>query len=51
MNSDEDDDYGFGAPRRHFKKKQPKPVQAPVPAAEKIIKEVETKHNAILRNN
>ncbi len=40
MQGDEDDDYGFGAPHRRFKKKQPKPVQAPVPAAEKIIKEV-----------
>ena len=39
MNSDEDDDYGFGAPRRHFKKKQPKPVQVQQPQ-EKIIKEV-----------
>lgn len=39
MNADEDDDYGFGAPRRHFKKKQPKPVQVQQPQ-EKIIKEV-----------
>ncbi len=39
MNSDEDDDYGFGAPRRHFKKKQPKPVETSQPQ-EKIIKEV-----------
>ena len=39
MNSDEDDDYGFGAPRRHFKKKQPKPVETTQPQ-EKIIKEV-----------
>ena len=36
---DEDDDYGFGGPRRRYKKKQPKPVQAPVPQ-EKVIKEV-----------
>ena len=39
MNSDEDDDYGFGAPRRHFKKKQPKQVEQVQPQ-EKIIKEV-----------
>ena len=39
MNSDEDDDYGFGAPRRHFKKKQPKQVEQAQPQ-EKIIKEV-----------
>ncbi len=39
MNSDEDDDYGFGAPRRHFKKKQPKSVETSQPQ-EKIIKEV-----------
>ena len=39
MNSEDDDDYGYGAPRRHFKKKQPKPVQVQVPQ-EKIIKEV-----------
>ena len=37
--SDEDDDYGFGAPRRRFKKKQPKPVQEQAPQ-EKVIKEV-----------
>lgn len=36
---DDEDDYGFGAPRRRFKKKQPKPVQQSAPA-EKIIKEV-----------
>ncbi len=36
---DEDDDYGFGAPRRRFKKKQPKPVVVQQPQ-EKIIKEV-----------
>ncbi len=36
---DDDDDYGFGGPRRRYKKKQPKPVQAPVPQ-EKVIKEV-----------
>jgi len=40
MNTDEDDDYGFGAPRRHFKKKQPKPVQLSQTPQEKIIKEV-----------
>ena len=39
MNSDDDDDYGYGAPRRHFKKKQPKPAQVQTPQ-EKIIKEV-----------
>lgn len=39
MNTDEDDDYGFGGPRRHFKKKQPK-VQQIVQPQEKIIKEV-----------
>ena len=37
--SDDDDDYGFGAPRRRFKKKQPKPVQEQAPQ-EKVIKEV-----------
>ncbi len=37
---DEDDDYGFGAPRRHFKKKQPKPTQQTQTVQEKIIKEV-----------
>ncbi|MBP5399007.1 MAG: translation initiation factor IF-2, partial [Alphaproteobacteria bacterium] len=36
---DEDDDYGFGAPHRRFKKKQPKPVVVQQPQ-EKIIKEV-----------
>lgn len=36
---DEDDDYGFGGPRRRFKKKQPKPVQVQQPQ-EKVIKEV-----------
>ena len=40
MDSDEDDDYGFGAPRRHFKKKQPKVSNQPVQPQEKIIKEV-----------
>jgi len=40
MNSDEDDDYGFGGPRRHFKKKQPKPAQVAAQPQEKIIKEV-----------
>ncbi|HCU59106.1 MAG TPA: translation initiation factor IF-2 [Alphaproteobacteria bacterium] len=40
MNEEDDDDYGFGGPRRHFKKKQPKPVQAPQAPQEKIIKEV-----------
>jgi len=39
ISSDDDDDYGFGAPRRRFKKKQPKAV-APVQPQEKIIKEV-----------
>lgn len=40
MRGDEDeDDYGYGAPRRHFKKKQPK-VQQTAQPAEKIIKEV-----------
>lgn len=37
--NDDDDDYGFGGPRRRFKKKQPKPVQ-PVQPQEKVIKEV-----------
>ena len=38
---DEDDDYGFGAPRRRYKKKQPKPQQqAPQQPQEKIIREV-----------
>ena len=36
---DEDDDYGF-APRRKFKKKQPKPVQTAQAQTEKVIKEV-----------
>ena len=36
---EEDDDYGFGSPRRRFKKKQPKPVVQNVPT-EKVIKEV-----------
>lgn len=36
---DYDDDYGFGAPRRRFKKKQPKPVVVVQPQ-EKIVKEV-----------
>ncbi len=36
---DEEDDYGFGAPRRRFKKKQPKPVVQFAPT-EKVIKEV-----------
>ena len=40
MNTDEDDDYGFGAPRRHFKKKQPKPQTQAAQPQEKIIKEV-----------
>ena len=39
MGADEDDDYGYGAPRRRFKKKQPKPVQEQSPQ-EKVIKEV-----------
>ena len=36
---DDDDDYGFGGPRRRFKKKQPKPVEQAAPV-EKVIKEV-----------
>ncbi len=36
---EEDDDYGFGAPRRRFKKKQPKPVVQNT-TTEKVIKEV-----------
>ena len=36
---DDDDDYGFGGPRRRFKKNQPKPVQPQQPQ-EKIIKDV-----------
>ena len=36
---DDDEDYGY-APRRKFKKKQPKPVQAPVQPQEKVVKEV-----------
>ena len=40
MNTDEDDDYGFGGPRRHFKKKQPKPQPQATQPQEKIIKEV-----------
>ena len=40
MNTDEDDDYGFGAPRRHFKKKQPKVQTQTTQPQEKIIKEV-----------
>lgn len=40
MNSDDDDDYGFGAPRRRFKKKQPKPAAQTATPAEKIVKEV-----------
>ena len=40
MADDDDDDYGFGAPRRRFKKKQPKPQQAPQQPQEKIVKEV-----------
>ncbi|MBQ7659119.1 MAG: translation initiation factor IF-2 [Alphaproteobacteria bacterium] len=37
---DDEDDYGFGAPRRHFKKKQPKTAAAAPSTQEKIIKEV-----------
>ncbi len=37
--ADDDDDYGFG-PRRRYKKKQPKPVQAVQQPQEKVIKEV-----------
>ena len=40
MNTDEDDDYGFGGPRRHFKKKQPKVQPQAAQPQEKIIKEV-----------
>jgi len=40
MNTDEDDDYGFGGPRRHFKKKQPKVQPQVTQPQEKIIKEV-----------
>jgi len=36
---DDYDEYGFGAPRRRFKKKQPKPVVVAQPQ-EKIVKEV-----------
>ena len=36
---DEDDDYGWGAPHRRFKKKQPKQEQ-PVQPQEKVVKEV-----------
>lgn len=36
---EDDDEYGFSAPRRRFKKKQPKPVIVVQPQ-EKIIKEV-----------
>ncbi len=39
FNDDEDDDYGYGAPRRRFKKKAPKPQVQQAPQ-EKIIKEV-----------
>ncbi|MBS4774226.1 MAG: translation initiation factor IF-2 [Proteobacteria bacterium] len=40
INADDDeDDFGFGGRRRKFKKKQPKPVEAPV-SQEKVIKEV-----------
>ena len=37
---EEDDDYGYGAPRRRFKKKAPKPVAQQAQPQEKIIKEV-----------
>ncbi len=40
MTNDEDDDYGFGAPHRHHKKKQPKVQQQTASTQEKIIKEV-----------
>ena len=40
MNTDEDDDYGFGGQRRHFKKKQPKVQPQTTQPQEKIIKEV-----------
>lgn len=36
---EEDEDYGFGGGRRHFKRKQPKQVVVPQPQ-EKIVKEV-----------
>ena len=39
IGDDEDDDYGFGGPRRRFKKKQPKPAVVQQPQ-EKVIKEV-----------
>ncbi len=39
IGNDDDDDYGYGAPRRRFKKKQPKQV-TPTQPQEKIIKEV-----------
>ena len=37
---DEDDDYGYGAPRRRFKKKAPKQQVQQTAPQEKIIKEV-----------
>ena len=37
---EEDDDYGYGAPRRRFKKKAPKPQVQQTAPQEKIIKEV-----------
>lgn len=40
FNDEEDDDYGYGAPRRRFKKKAPKPQAQSVAPQEKIIKEV-----------
>ena len=40
FNDDEDDDYGYGAPRRHYKKKTPKPQVVQQAPQEKIIKEV-----------
>ncbi|MCM1323513.1 MAG: translation initiation factor IF-2 [Acetobacter sp.] len=39
FNDDDEDDYGYGAPRRRFKKKTPKPQVQQAPQ-EKIIKEV-----------
>ena len=40
FNEDDEDDYGYGAPRRRFKKKAPKPQVEQQAPQEKIIKEV-----------
>lgn len=40
FNEDDEDDYGYGAPRRRFKKKAPKPQVEQQTPQEKIIKEV-----------